>query len=122
MKGYIVRKSQKTIFVRSTATDDEIKFINDTYNKLGWIILPCKANDRRKETATENYVVDEKFEIPYDKAKKAHIMEYAKKYLSPEEYTEFIKASFIVKVDDKGNKKPSYRHIKAKDFIFKTKY
>ena len=126
-KGYIVRKSKKTVFVKSTATDEEIKFITDTYGRLGWLILPCKnekakANKSAKAKEEKEYTVDEKFEIPYDKVKKEHILKYAEKYLSPEEYTAFIKTAYTIKEDNNGKKTPSYRHIKAKDFIYKTKF
>ena len=33
MKGYIVRNSQQTIFVKSIATEEEIEFIKEKYGK-----------------------------------------------------------------------------------------
>lgn len=124
MKGFIVRKSQKTVFVKSTATDEEIEFITDKYGRLGWLILPCKNEGKEKPKTTKRKAVevDETLNIPYDKILKEEVLAYAKEYLTPEEYTEFIKEAYTIKKDKKGNEKPSYRHIKAKDFIFKTKF
>ena len=124
MKGFIVRKSQKTVFVRSTATDEEIEFVKDNYGRLGWLILPCKNEGKEKPKTTKRkpIEVDETLNIPYDKILKEEVLAYAQKYLTQEEKIEFIKEAYTIKKDKKGNEKPSYRHIKAKDFIFKTKF
>lgn len=122
MKGFIVRKSTKKIFVRASATAEEIKYVNDNYARLGWEILPCK-NEGKKPEKKEPREVNEKLDgITYDDIIKEELLEFAEKYLTKEEYTEFIKASYTVRVDNKGNKKPSYHHIKAKDFIFNLKF
>lgn len=120
-KGYIVRKSTKKVFVKSTATAEEIKFINDTYARLGWEVSPCK-NEGKKPTKTKREVNETLKDITYDDIIKEELLEFAENYLTKEEYTEFIKASYTVRVDKNGKKKPSYHHIKAKDFIFKLKF
>ena len=124
MKGFIVRKSQKTVFVKSTATDEEIKFVNDNYGRLGWLILPCinEGKEKKKTTRRKPIEVDETLNIPYDKILKEEVLAYAQNYLSDDEYTAFVKEAYTIKTDKKGNETPSYRHIKAKDFIFKTKF
>lgn len=121
MKGFIVRKSEKTVFVRSTATDEEIKFVNENYGRLGWLILPCK-NEGKPKAARKAVEVDETLNIPYDEILKEEVLAYAQKYLTKDEYTAFIKEAYTIKKDKDGKEKPSYRHIKAKDFIFKTKF
>lgn len=120
-KGYIVRKTTKKVFVKSTATAEEIKFVNDSYARLGWEVLPCK-NEGKKPKKTKREVNETLKDITYDDIIKEELLEFAEKYLTKEEYTEFIKASYTIRVDKKGNKKPSYHHIKAKDFIFKLKF
>lgn len=121
-KGFIVRKTTKKIFVRASATAEEIKYVNDNYARLGWEIYPCK-NEGKKPEKREAREVNEKLDgITYDDILKEELLAFVNKYLSKEEYTDFIKASYTVRVDKKGNKKPRYHHIKAKDFIFKLKF
>lgn len=120
MKGYIVRKTKKTIFVKSTATKEEIDFVNKEFGKLGWLILPCKNEGKKQENAEAHKDITAEFEIPYDKVNKADIEIFVEKFLPKELYAEFIKASYTIKKDKKGKEKPSYHHIRAKDFIFKN--
>lgn len=120
MKGYIVRKTKKTIFVKSTATKEEIDFVNKEFGKLGWLILPCKNEGKKPVKAEAHENIDKDFNIPYDKVNKADIEVFVSKFLPKELYNDFIKSAYTIKKDKKGNEKPSYHHIRAKDFIFKN--
>lgn len=120
MKGYIVRNSQQTIFVKSIATEEEIEFIKEKYGKLGWLILPCKNEGKKPVKAEAHENIDKDFNIPYDKVNKADIEVFVSKFLPKELYNDFIKSAYTIEKDKKGNEKPSYHHIRAKDFIFKN--
>jgi hypothetical protein len=81
MKGYIVRNSQQTIFVKSIATEEEIEFIKEKYGKLGWLILPCKNEGKKPVKAEAHENIDKDFNIPYDKVNKADIEIFVSKNL-----------------------------------------
>ena len=119
-KGYIVRKTKKTIFVKSTATKEEIDFVNKEFGKLDWLILPCKNEGKKPVKAEAHENIDKDFNIPYDKVNKADIEVFVSKFLPKELYNDFIKSAYTIEKDKKGNEKPSYHHIRAKDFIFKN--
>lgn len=121
-KGFIVRKTAKKIFVRASATAEEIKYVNDNYARLGWEIYPCKNEGKKPEKRKAREVNENLDGITYDDILKEELFSFVKQFLSNEEYTEFIKASYTIKKDKKGNEKPSYHHIKAKDFVYKLKF
>lgn len=120
-KGYIMRKSKTTIYVRETATAEELKLIEE-HRKLGWVVVPCKP---KEEKVVEPHEVTEEFKISYDKVRKEDMVDYIKKFKKDDKdaLKNFaIAAHKTVKgeksVDKKGN--PKYNQIAAKRYFFET--
>ena len=120
-KGYIMRESKKKIYVRETATAEELKLIEE-HRKLGWVVVPCKP---KEEKVVEPHEVTEEFNISYDKVRKEDMVAYIKNFKKDEKdaLKNFaIAAHKTVKgeksVDKKGN--PKYNQIAAKQYFYKT--
>ena len=122
MANIIKKKTIMTIYVKDTATAEELKEVA-TYKKLGWLVKPCASKVSKEEVPHE---VTADFNIGYDEVRKEDMVNYIKNILKDDKaLKEFAVASHQTVKGEKSTTKsgkPKYNHIAAKRYFYKTHF
>lgn len=121
-KSNLIKKTKTmVVFVKSTATEEELKEVNRLVS-IGWTSKPCITKEEKEKNKIK-HKVDEKFNISYDEVLKEDMIEYLEKYKSEKEQKDFAYHAFrTINKEIVYNKdgKPRFNMISAKQYFYKT--
>lgn len=120
MANIIKRTKTLTVLVKDTATKEDLLEVKRLV-ELGWVSKPCKTKVEKVEE--EEHIIDENFNIDYDKVRKIDMVKYIQKFKDQKALDDFAEASHSnINGEKTFNKKGErkYNQIAAKTYFFKT--